>query len=104
MDITEFKPNTNQNEPKEKADYSRVEQEELDKVKDEYGDMVELFLTKYGDMSEEELVKEMLKIVASQKRNGTFDAQKIRMAAEKIAPMLSEEQRVKMLNLLNYLG
>ncbi|MBR4270568.1 MAG: hypothetical protein IKQ31_02710 [Clostridia bacterium] len=100
MDITDFKPK--QDKSKENC-VEQIPQEEMDKVKDEYGNMVELFLSKYGEMSEGELIKEMLKIVTKQKRDGTFDAEKIKQAAEKIEPLLSEEQRAKMQNLMLFL-
>ena len=102
MDITEFK-STKQTDKSTSGGFDSINTEDFDKVKNEYGDMIELFLTKYGEMSEEELIKEMLGLIAQKKREGTFDATKIREAANKISPLLTDEQRLKMQSLLNYL-
>ena len=102
MNITDFKP-TQQSTNTPKDDLGNISNDDLNKVKDEYGDLVTFFLSKYGNMDEEELVGEMLKIVAKKKQEGTFDAGKIRQVANQIAPILNDEQRVKLQNLLNYL-
>jgi len=80
-----------------------IPDEALKKTQDDYNDLIELFLSKYGKMSEDELVQEMLKLIAEKKANGTFDAKKIKDLATRVAPMLTDEQRAKMYDMLNYL-
>ena len=63
----------------------------------------EEFVSKYGEMSEAELMSEMLKLVAEKKKDGTFDAEQIKLVAEQVAPLLDDEQRGKMYNLLKFL-
>ncbi|MBQ7977113.1 MAG: hypothetical protein IJ301_00735 [Clostridia bacterium] len=77
--------------------------EEFEQVQNQYGDLVEEFVSKYGEMSEAELMSEMLKLVAEKKKDGTFDAEQIKLVAEQVAPLLDDEQRGKMYNLLKFL-
>lgn len=77
--------------------------EEFKKVENEYGDFVQDFVSKYGEMEEQDLMSEMLKLVAEKKAEGTFDADKIKQVATQIAPLMNDEQRNKMNNLLKYL-
>ena len=76
--------------------------EEFKSVENDYSDLVEKFLANFGKMSEEELLAEILKIVAEKKKDGSFDREKIKSIVEKIAPLLNDEQRAKMKNLLNF--
>lgn len=101
MDITEFKPDKQE---KEKINVDKIKQtQEFQDVEREYSDIIEKFLSNYGSMSEEELLAEILKIVAEKKKDGTFDAEKIHKMANVISPLLSPEQDAKMKNLLNFL-
>ncbi len=77
--------------------------QEFQAVETEYSDVIEKFLANYGKMSSEELLAEMLTIVAAKKKEGTFDANKIRKLSEVVAPFLGESEKVKMQNLLNFL-
>lgn len=80
-----------------------TDSEEFKQVENDYGDLVKDFVSKYGEMSEAELMSEMLRLVAQKKKEGTFDAEKIKQVASQVAPLLEPEQRAKMYNLLNFL-
>jgi len=100
MNISDFKADNSQDE----WDIEKIKQsEEFHSVESEYSDLIEKFLLNYGKMSEEELMAEMLKIVAEKKKNGTFDANKVRTLADVLTPFLNNEQVAKMKNLLNFL-
>ena len=92
---TELPKNENENEFKEKKT--------MEETKEEYDDLVTEFVKRYGNMEEDQLLKEMFKLIQQKKKEGTFDANQIRKAAEQIAPLLTDEQRAKMYQLLNYL-
>ncbi|MBO5103004.1 MAG: hypothetical protein J6C13_02820 [Clostridia bacterium] len=76
---------------------------EFKQVENEYGDFIKDFVDNYSNMSESELMQEMLRLVAQKKAEGDFNPQQIRELAEVVAPLLDPEQRAKMYNLLNYL-
>ncbi len=75
-------------------------QEELDKTKQDYGDLIDLFLNKYGKMDEDELIAEMLKLIEKKKQEGTYDKNQIQELVSKVAIFLNDEQRAKMEDLL----
>ncbi len=109
MDIKDFSKTRNcagdaqvNNEIKDKFEKIK-ETPEFKQVEADYGDFVQDFVNNYGNMSEAELMQEMFKLIQQKKAEGTFDAQKIRELAQVVAPMLDDEQRAKMYNLLNYL-
>ena len=52
-------------------------------------------------MSEGELITEVFKIINEKKRNGTFNPDEIDQLASIIAPMLNDEQRQKMQQLID---
>ncbi len=81
----------------------KIPEDVLKKTEEDYSDLIDLFMSKYGTMSEDELIQEMLKLINEKKKNGTFDARKIRDLASKVAPFLTDEQIAKMYQLLNYL-
>ncbi len=92
-------------------DYKELEDENVKQEKTinnenvmDYQGLAEEFLKKYGSMDESQLLDEMLKLIKKQKQEGKFDAEQIKKAAMQIAPLLNDEQRAKMLNLLNYLS
>ena len=82
---------------------SEIKEEDLKKTQDDYSDLIELFMSKYGTLSEDELIAEMLKLIQQKKANGTFDGKKLRELAERVAPFLTPEQRSKMYDMMNYL-
>ena len=75
-------------------------QDELNKTRQDYGDLIDLFLGKYGEMDEDQLIEEMLKLIEKKKQQGTYDKQQILELASKVAPFLNAEQRAKMEDLL----
>ncbi len=64
---------------------------------------MEDFINNYAGKSEPELMQEMLRLIAIKKKEGTFDAQKLRDLAKVVAPMLDDEAKAKMFGLLNFL-
>jgi len=85
------------------SDTTNLDDINLEKVNSEYGDLVQEFMKRYGKMSEKQMLKEMFDLIQKKKKEGTFDAQKIKEAANAIAPFLDEEQKEYMFNLLNYI-
>ena len=104
---TNMEPETNKKDyinSNTNADFEKIiETDEFKQVENEYGDTVRDFLSKYGEMEENELLAEMLRLIAEKKAEGTFDAEKIKALATQIAPLLNAEQQEKMYNLLKYL-
>ena len=78
-------------------------EEKLQKAASNYGGLVEEFLSRYGTMSEGELMQEMLKLIKQKKADGTYNPEQIRGAASQIAPILTPGQRSKMEKLLKLL-
>lgn len=101
MNIKDFSQNTYTEDKKTFEDIKNTK--EFKDLEQDYGDVVRDFVDNYSQKSEPELMQELLRLIAEKKREGTFDIQKLRDMAELIAPMLEEEQRAKMFNLLNYL-
>lgn len=58
----------------------------------------------YQNMSSQELQMELFKEVNKQKQNGTFSLQRIENMKQKLMPMLSEEQKQKLEQLIKMLG
>ena len=102
MDIRDFK-DTNINEFANKIEDGTMSQEEQDAMqtlKAQYGTQVEEMIEKFQNLSEAELITELLSLINEKKRNGTFNPQEIQNIANIISPLLNEEQREKMKNLL----
>lgn len=92
--------------------YTKDEKQEQSKEKDEtelkqstadYSDLIDLFLSKYGSLDEDELIFEMLKLINQKKQEGTYDAQQIKDLARKVEPFLNDEQKQKMEDLFKLL-
>ncbi|MBQ8762375.1 MAG: hypothetical protein IJZ26_03610 [Clostridia bacterium] len=98
MDLKDFAKSNLHNQEETKKEEKTMEQTQA-----EYGDLVNEFVKRYGNMEEEQLMSEMFKLIQQKKQEGTFDANQIRKAAEQVAPLLTDEQRAKMYSLLNYL-
>lgn len=58
---------------------------------------------RYKDKSEAELMSELMRVTAQQKREGMLDANSISSAAETIMPMLNEKQAKKLNEILSKL-
>ena len=65
---------------------------------------IESMMNAYGGKSEAELMDELKRMTDSQKRNGSFDASAMQKTAESIMPMLTSEQRQKLIGIMNMLG
>lgn len=97
--IKDFKVVEDEKSKKEEQLYTPT-QDELNKTRQDYGDLIDLFLSKYGEMDEDQLIEEMLKLIEKKKQQGTYDKQQILELASKVAPFLNAEQRAKMEDLL----
>ena len=82
---------------------SQPTQDQLKETQGDYSDLVELFLSRYGEMDEDELIGEMLRLINQKKQNGTYNAQQLKDLAQRVRPFLNTEQAQKMESLLNYL-
>ena len=104
MNIKDYKSTQTEEEKTLKSDFEELKNsQEFKDIEREYGSVVEDFINNYASKSEPELIQDLLRLIAEKKKDGTFDAQKLRDLAEMIAPMLDDEMRAKMYNLLNFL-
>lgn len=62
---------------------------------------VEDYMCKYSNLSQEELMKEFLKVSNEKKRNGGFSASEINNIKSTLAPFLNDEQKLNLDNLIN---
>lgn len=62
---------------------------------------VEDYMNKYSNLSQEELMKEFLKVSNEKKRNGGFSASEINNIKSTLAPFLNDEQKLNLDNLIN---
>lgn len=58
----------------------------------------------YEGRSEDELMRELLRVTGEQKRDGSFDAAGMRRTAASIMPMLTPEQAEKLMKIMEMLG
>lgn len=86
---------SNRDKPKQNID--------LSKVNNDYQDLIQEFLKRYGKMSEKQMLSEMFFLIQKKKREGNFNPEQIKNAAMAMAPFLSEEQRAYMFELLKHL-
>ena len=95
MDIKDF---AKQNQKKQT-------QKEFDakQIQEDYGDLVQEFLKRYGKMDDKQMLYELFLLVKQKKEQGTFDINKIEDAAKAIEPFLNLEQKSYMHELLNKL-
>ncbi|MBQ7884807.1 MAG: hypothetical protein IJ318_01775 [Clostridia bacterium] len=66
----------------------------------ETGKRVESLYNTYKGKSEDELLAELVKHVATQKQNGTYDYQALEKMIDKVTPYLTNEQRQKLSQVL----
>ena len=100
MNIKDFSKTNLHNSEQNKPNLENID---LKNINDEYGDLVQEFMKRYGKMSEKQMLKEMFELIQKKKKEGNFDIQKITEAANAIAPFLSDDQKEYMFNLLNYI-
>lgn len=65
---------------------------------------IESMMNAYGGKSESELMDELRRMTERQKKDGSFDASAMQKTAESIMPMLTSEQRQKLIGIMNMLG
>ena len=88
----------------EKTDIKKeIPNPKLQQTQEDYADLIELFLSKYGYMDEEQLIAEMLKLINIKKQQGTYNAERLKELASRVTPFLDEQQKQKMESLLKYL-
>ena len=96
--IKDFVPKNEQNKTQKQPT-----KEQLEKTQADYGDLVSLFLSRYAQLSEDELIEEMLKLIKQKKQEGTYDPEKLKELALKVSPFLNSSQQQKMEELLKLL-
>ena len=84
-----FKEYCNDNDTERNKDNSKIAEE---KVEDLYN--------KYKDKNEDELLFELLKNVELQKKEGKFNYEALVKIIEKMSPFLSDEQRIRIKEIL----
>lgn len=65
---------------------------------------IESMMNEYGGKSEGELMDELMRVTAQQKREGSFDADAMRRTASSLMPMLTPEQQRKLNAIMSRLG
>lgn len=104
MNIKDYQSPVIEDESITKDDFEEIKKtKEFQEIERDYGSVVEDFINNYADKSEPELMQDLLRLIAQKKKEGTFDAQKLRDLAKVISPMLDDEARAKMFGLLNFL-
>jgi len=88
----------------ENEQFNSDEKDVLEDLKDQYGNQVEDLISKFQGMNETELLGEIFKIINKQKKEGTFDPEKLRSIAQKIKPILNSEQQSKLDDLLQIIS
>ena len=76
------------------------QQQALDELKQHYGPQIDEMIGKFQNMSEAELITEVFKIINEKKKNGTFNPNDIDNLAKMISPLLNDEQKRKMEQLI----
>lgn len=103
MDIKDFNNEKLNNFAEEAVNFNfnNEQNQSFEEIKDKYGDDINNLIDKFHSMDESELITEIFRIINEKKRNGTFDPEEIDRIAEMISPLLTEEQRIKMGNLID---
>ncbi len=104
MNISDYKSTKIDAESIKNEDLEELKKSpEFQRVERDYGDVIQDFINNYANLSEPELMQEMLRLIAKKKQEGTFDPNTLRDVAKVVAPMLDDEARAKMYTLLNFL-
>ncbi len=78
-------------------------EEDLKKVQNDYGDLVDEFMKRYGKMSQTQMMEEMFKLVKEKKAKGEFNINQIRDVAKTVEPFLDKDAQNYMQQLLKQL-
>jgi len=84
----------------EEGDLNKDESQTIDDLKEEYGEKFDEMISQYQNMEESELIGEVFKLVNKSKQEGTFNPTKLRNIAESLKPLLNDEQKEKLEQLL----
>lgn len=103
MNLKDFAKQDTGKNTTEKPQKPQITPENLKEASNDYADLVQEFMKRYGHMDQQQMMNELFKLIQQKKADGTFDAEQIRKAATHIAPLLDEEQRAYMYSLLNFL-
>jgi len=103
MNLKDFAKQEANKTNKETSQKPDITPEKLKQTSNDYSDLVQEFMKRYGHMDQQQMMSELFKLIQQKKADGTFDAEQIRKAATQIAPLLDETQRAYMYNLLNFL-
>ena len=95
MDIKDYSKTKIHNSSKPK-----IEKDKLESVQNNYGDLVNEFMKRYGKMDEKQMMDEMFVLIKQKKSEGTFNIEQIRQIAQNVKPFLSVEQQNYMEELL----
>lgn len=61
----------------------------------------EAMMREYGGLGENELMAELMRQIAAEKANGSFDPEGLKAAANMLLPMLDAEQAQKLIAIVN---
>ena len=78
----------------------KIDEKSLKKTNEDYGDLVQEFMKRYGKMSEKQMMDEMFLLIEKKKKEGSFDLERIKEIAQSVRPFLSKEQQNYMEELL----
>ena len=88
---------------KEIHNNKKPSEDDLKKVQNDYGDLVDEFMKRYGTMSQTQMMEEMFKLVKEKKAKGEFNLNQIQDVAKTVAPFLDEDAQKYMQQLLKHL-
>ncbi len=85
---------------KTKVEEIKTDEKTLGKIQNDYSELVDEFLKRYGKMSEKQMMDEMFKLIEEKKKDGTFDITQIEKASQSIKPFLGVEEQKYMEELI----
>ena len=88
-------------EKNQNFDMDDEQKQSFEDIKAKYGDDISNLIDKFHQMDESELITEIFRIINEKKQNGTFNPDDLDKIAEMIKPLLTEEQKMKMNNLID---
>jgi uncharacterized protein YjgD (DUF1641 family) len=78
--------------------------EEFKQKEPEHFENINEAYDKYSSMPEGDLIDELIKITKAQKAAGTFDEEQLKITYNALYPMLNEQQRVKLDQLIKLIS
>ena len=80
---------------------NKINDERLNNINKNYGSLVDEFMKRYGKMDEKQMMDEMFLLINQKKKEGSFNLDQIKEAAQNIKPFLNEDQKQYMQELLS---